>query len=94
MFINISVGITAARTVKPCQADQSGNYGLLEMSFSWSCTGGNTSMQIVTTLSVDKYGPTVRNRALILSNSSNSTYSMLRIYHYHYCDFITYNSYN
>jgi hypothetical protein len=30
----ISVGITAARTVKPCQADRSGNYGQPELSFS------------------------------------------------------------
>jgi hypothetical protein len=82
------VGITAARTVKPCQADQSGNYVLLELSFSRSCSGVNTGMQIVATSSVDKYGPTVRNIALILSNPNNLIYSMLRIYHYYYCDFI------
>jgi hypothetical protein len=42
-------------------------------------------MQIVATSSVDKCGPTVRN---IAGNSSNSIYSMLRIYRYYYCDFI------
>jgi hypothetical protein len=52
-----TVGITAPRTVKPCQADRSGNYGLLELSFSWSCTGGNAGIQPVATSSVDKYGP-------------------------------------
>jgi hypothetical protein len=29
----LHVGITAARTVEPCPADRSGNYGLLELSF-------------------------------------------------------------
>jgi hypothetical protein len=54
--VEVNVGITAAWTVKPCQADRSGNYGQLELSFSWSCTGGNTGMRIAATSSVDKYG--------------------------------------
>ena len=100
------VGITATWTVKPCQADRSGNSGQPELSFSqscrsfsqscrsfsWSCTGGNTSIPIVATSSVDKYGLQVCNIAVSSSISSNSIYSMLRIYHYYYCDFINVQS--
>ena len=64
------VGITAAWTVKPCPADRSGNYGQLELSFSWSCTGWQYWHAIVATLSVDKYRPKVCNIASFSSNSS------------------------
>src|SRR5450432_2652195 len=88
-----SVGITAAWTVKPCPADRSGNHGQLELSFSWSCTGWQYWHAIVATLSVDKYRPTVCNIALFLSNSSNSIYSMLRIYHSSTVIFIKFDTY-
>jgi hypothetical protein len=48
-------------------------------------------MRIVATSFEDKYRPTVRN---IVGNLSNSIFSMLRIYHYSYGDFITLDGYH
>jgi hypothetical protein len=42
---------------KPCLARQCGNYGQPELSIVQVAN----SLQMVATLTVDKYGPTVRN---------------------------------